>query len=271
VKEYSTRTLYNGVEIPGIGLGTYRMDDAAAARTVAEALAAGYRMIDTASMYGNEQGVGQGVSSSGIPREDVFLVSKVWNTDQGYQRTIGACEQSLKRLNTDYLDLYLIHWPKEQSFETWKAMEKLYRMGKLRAVGVSNFKIHHLQDLADRSDMLPMINQVELHPFYPQKRLRRFCEKLDVLVCSWAPLARGRITEIPQLNEIARSHGKTVSQIVLRWHCQLSAVPIPKTVHAERLRENLDIFDFSLSGEEMKIIASLKRDRIGPDPDLITF
>ncbi len=266
-----TMSLYNGVELPVIGFGTFKIDNESVEAAVNSALEAGYRHIDTASIYGNEAGIGKAVNNSGIPRKEIFITSKLWNSDQGYHSALDAFKNTLEELDTDYLDLYLIHWPKDKNLETWRALEKLYEEGKVRAVGVSNFKIHHIQELIDRCDLVPMVNQVELHPQFPQYRLRSFCEKFDIIIESWGPLMRGGAFSLPLLQEIAESYQRTVAQIVLRWHYQEGLVSLPKSVHPERIKSNLEIFDFELNKDDMKRISSLKGNRIGPDPDTITF
>lgn len=265
-------TLYNGVSIPNVGFGTFRIDDPKTAEaSVTTALEAGYRHIDTAKIYGNEEPVGEAIKKSGIPRNEIFLTSKLWNNEHGYHKAIDAFEDSLRRLSTDYLDLYLIHWPKESNIDTWKAFEKLYRDGRIRSIGVSNFKIHHLQELIDKGKFIPMVNQVELHPQFPQKRLRGFCEKYDILIESWGPLMQGKIFSIPLMNELAEKYKKTVAQLTVRWHLQQHLLPLPKSTHAERIQGNLDVYDFSISDEDMEKIDRLRGDRIGPDPDSIDF
>lgn len=266
-----TIRLYNEVEIPMIGFGTFKIDNASAEDAVTAALRVGYRHIDTASMYRNEEAVGKAVKASGIAREDIFITSKVWNNDQGFHSTLEAFKKSCELLDTDYLDLYLIHWPKDKNLETWRALEKLYADGKVRSIGVSNFKIHHLQQLIDKGEMVPMVNQVELHPQFPQNRLRGYCEKFDIVIESWGPLMQGKAFSIPLLQEIAEEHGKTIAQVVLRWHYQEGLVSLPKTVHPDRMKSNLDIFEFELSKDDIERIATLKGGRIGYDPDTIPF
>ncbi len=265
------RSLYNGVDIPEIGFGTFRMDDDAARLAVYEAVQAGYRHIDTASFYGNEYGVGQALKESGVSREELFITSKVWNTEQGFHAAMRAFDESRHRLDTEYLDLYLIHWPKDLSMQTWSALEKLYEDGKVRSIGVSNFKIHHLQELLDGGEMVPMVNQVELHPQFPQKRLRGFCSKFDILIEAWGPLMQGEAFAHPLLIELADQYRRSISQIVLRWHLQTGSIPLPKTTHSDRMRENLMVYDFELSQEDMQRIGDIAGSRIGPDPDSITF
>lgn len=266
-----TKTLYNGIEIPSVGYGTFLLDNEIVRLTVQTALAAGYRLIDTASMYQNEEGIGKGLRDSGVPREEVFIMSKLWNSEHGFHGALKAFSQSRERLDTDYIDLYLIHWPKEENLETWSALEKLYKDGKVRAIGVSNFKIHHLQEIIDSCEIIPMINQVELHPQYAQQRLRGFCDKFDILISSWAPLMRGNVKDIPLLQKMAEKYAKTPAQIMLRWHLQLGVIPLPKSVREAHIRENIDIFDFELSREEMAAFGQLKGKRLGPDPDIMAF
>jgi len=271
-EESKSFSLYNGVEIPCIGFGTFKIkDDTTAYESVKAALETGYRHVDTAMIYGNEEAVGRAIRESDVPRDQIFLTSKLWNSDHGYHQAIRAFEASLKRLGTDYLDLYLIHWPKERNIETWKALEKLYQDGRIRAIGVSNFKIHHLQEIIDQGKFVPMVNQVELHPQYPQNRLRGFCEKFDIIIESWGPLMQGKIFSIPLMQELAEKYDRSVAQITLRWHYQQHLVSLPKSVHRERIAGNFSIFDFSLSDEDMKMMEQLKGDRLGPDPDTIDF
>lgn len=262
-----TQRLNNGLPMPGIGYGTYLApDDASGARSILDALEAGYRLIDTANVYGNEQTVGRAVRESSIPREEIFITSKVWNTDQGYETTLNAFEASLNRLQTDYLDLYLIHWPipagHEKDYrtlnrETWNAMEKLYRDGRVKAIGVSNFLPRHLEALMEQSDIVPMVNQLEINPRYHQAETVVFCREHGILVESWGPLGRGRVLQEPILCRMADKHQKSVAQICLRWELQLGIVPLPKSVHADRIKANLDIFNFSLDEEDMALIETL--------------
>ncbi|ALC92017.1 glyoxal reductase [Bacillus sp. FJAT-18017] len=269
-----TFLFHNGVEIPYFGLGVYKVEDGQEVEaTIAEALRLGYRLIDTAALYQNEEGVGRAVRNSGIPREDIFITTKVWNSEQGYENTLKAFETSLQKLGLGYIDLYLIHWPVKGKYnETWKALEELYASGKVRAIGVSNFTIDHLKDLMAQSSIKPMANQVELHPVLVQKELREFCAEHGILVQAWSPLARGRILADPLLTSLAGKHGKTPAQIVLRWHLQNRVAVIPKSVTPARLQENTAIFDFELSAEEMNLIDGLDANtRFGPDPDNVDF
>ncbi|WP_339227171.1 aldo/keto reductase [Oceanobacillus sp. FSL K6-2867] len=265
-----TVTLNNGVEIPGFGLGVYKVEDGkTTVNAVKAALNYGYRSIDTASFYNNELGVGQAIREADIPREELFITSKVWNDEQGYESTLEACERSLNKLGLDYLDLYLIHWPVKGKYkETWRAMEKLYNDKKVRAIGVCNFHVHHLQDLLMDSYVQPVINQVEFHPHLSQAELREFCAKENIQLEAWSPLKRGQLLEEPALKEIAKKHGKTTAQIILRWDIQHNVITIPKSITEERIKSNADIFDFSLSESDMEKINGMNiNDRAGTNPD----
>lgn len=266
-------TLNNGVKIPYLGLGTFETDDKTAKASVEEALEAGYRHVDTAAMYRNEKGVGQGVNNNPVPREEVFVTSKVWNSDQGYEQTLKAFDSSLKKLDFDYLDLYLIHWPVPDKFkDTWKALEKLYEDGLIRAIGVSNFTGNHLEDLLADANVVPAVNQVEFHPRLIQQDLRDFCNRHNIRYEAWSPLMKGEILRHPIIVNIAGKHRKTPAQVVIRWDLQKDVISIPKSKTPERIRENADVFDFSLSEEEMQEIDALDQNaRIGPDPNLISF
>ncbi|HEY8365316.1 MAG TPA: aldo/keto reductase [Haloplasmataceae bacterium] len=268
----SSTTLRNGVKMPWLGLGTFKVENGAIAKeAVLKALEVGYRHIDTAKIYGNEESVGQAIKESGIKREEIFLTSKVWNTDQGYEETIQAFYKSLERLETDYLDLYLIHWPKAKNVETWKALEKLYQDKLVRAIGVSNFKIHHIEELMKKTDIIPMVNQVECHPQFPQDELKTYCDNLHIQLEAWAPLMQGKIFNIPIMEKLAEKYHRTIAQIALRWQLQRGVVVIPKSIKANRIIENSQIFDFEIKSEDMELISTLKGERISHDPDLITF
>ncbi|MFC0014150.1 MULTISPECIES: aldo/keto reductase [Allobacillus] len=265
-----TVTLSNGVKIPGFGLGVYKVEDGdTVIHAVSSALKNGYRHIDTATIYDNEKGVGQAVKESGVPREEIFITSKVWNDDQGYESTLKAFEETLEKLDTEYLDLYLIHWPVSGKYkDTYRALEKLYEEGKVRAIGVSNFHVHHLEDLMNDCTITPMIDQVEFHPHLTQSDLRKFCQENNIQFEAWSPLKKGRLFEDPTLMEIAETHGKTVAQVMLRWDIQHDVVTIPKSIREKRIVENADVFDFTLSEEEMKRIDEMNRDeRTGSNPD----
>ncbi len=265
-----TVTLNNGVKMPGFGLGVYKMEDGqSVVQSVKAALKHGYRLIDTASYYHNEEGVGQAVRESGIPREEIFVTSKVWNDQQGYDNTLKAFEDSLEKLGLDYLDLYLVHWPVTGKFkDTYRALEKIYEEGKVRAIGVSNFQVHHLEDLLKDCKIKPVINQVEYHPHLTQEELKVYCEKENIQLEAWAPLKRGGVFDEPIIQELSEKYRKTPAQVILRWDVQHNVVTIPKSVKEQRIIENADIFDFSLTKEEVKQIDSLNRnERSGPDPD----
>ncbi|MDR2010009.1 MAG: aldo/keto reductase [Bacteroidales bacterium] len=266
--------LVNGTEIPMLGFGTWQIEnEKSAINSVKYALQIGYRHIDTAAAYNNEQYIAMGIKESGITRDEIFLTSKLWNSDQGYESTLKAFEKSLKKLDTDYLDLYLIHWPKGmKSIESWKAMEKLYSEGAIKAIGVSNFLQHHLEDFMANIEILPMVDQLEFHPYLVQPELLNFCKKHHIQYEAWSPLMRGEIMEIESLKKIAKKHERSIAQIVLRWDIQMGVVTIPKSEHQDRIRENFQIFDFELTEEEMKIITGLDRGkRTGPDPDNFNF
>ncbi|WP_055668985.1 aldo/keto reductase [Desnuesiella massiliensis] len=271
IKECSI--LSNGVKMPWLGFGTFKVPEGKVVEeAVKEALRLGYRHIDTAAIYKNEEGVGQAIKDSRVPREEIFLVSKVWNTDQGYESTLKAFETSLKKLQTDYLDLYLIHWPKALNKETWKALEELYKEGRVKAIGVSNFKLHNLEELLEDAEIIPMVNQVEFHPQFPQTEIMEICKKHNIQLEAWGPLMQGKIFEIPLMRELAEKYNKTISQIALRWDLQMGVVTIPKSITPERIKENMNIFDFEISKEDMDRIAQLNiGERVGPDPDHITF
>jgi len=270
----SSSKLNNGVEMPWLGLGVFLSEEGSEVENaVKSALAHGYRHIDTAAIYRNERGVGKAMKESGVPREEIFLTSKVWNTDQGYKTTHQAFEDSLERLQTDYLDLYLIHWPKgAKSVDSWKALEELYEAGRIGAIGVSNFLVHHLEDFLPHCKVVPAVNQVEFHPELIQPDLLRYCQHKGIQLEAWSPIMKGRVKDIPLMQEIAVKYGKTPVQVVLRWDIQKGVVTIPKSVKAERICSNADIFDFELTPEEIaKIDALDKNKRIGPHPDHISF
>ncbi len=269
-----TFTLHNGVQMPYFGLGVYLSEDGKeVANAVNWALQEGYRHIDTASIYNNEAGVGEGIRQSGIDRQDVFVVSKVWNSDQGYESTLKAYEDSLNRLKLDYLDLYLVHWPVDGKFkETWRAMEYLYREKRVRAIGVSNFMQHHLEDLLTDAETVPMVNQMEFHPYLVQQDLIDFCNKNTIQYEAWSPLMQGHVFEMEIMKEMARKYNKTIAQIVLRWDLQKGVVTIPKSSKKERIIANADIFDFELAPEDVKKLDELDRGkRFGPDPNNFDF
>ena len=266
--------LNNGVEMPWLGLGVFRSEDGPEVENAVKvALENGYRSIDTAAIYQNERGVGNAIRESEVPREEIFLTSKVWNSNQGYQTTLAAFEESLDKLQTSYLDLYLIHWPKgEKSVETWKALEELYNKGKVRAIGVSNFLVHHLEEFLPKCNVIPAVNQVEFHPELIQPDLVKYCKKKGIQQEAWSPIMKGRVNSIPVIKELAARYNKTPVQIVLRWDIQKGIVTIPKSVTRDRIISNADIFDFELSPEDMEKINQLDQNkRIGFHPDSIPF
>ncbi|MGP4069792.1 aldo/keto reductase [Halobacillus sp. B29] len=265
-----TVTLNNGVPMPKLGLGVYKMEEEQeVVRAVQSALDLGYRHLDTASFYGNESGLGRGIRESGVPREELFITTKVWNDEQGYEETLDAFDRSLDRLGLEYLDLYLIHWPVPGKFtETWKAMEKLYREGRVKAIGVCNFMEHHLEELMDEAQVKPVVDQVEFHPRLYQENLLRYCQDRDIHVEAWSPLARGNYFDEPVLQELAARYDKTAAQIILRWHWQLGIIIIPKSSNKDRQKQNADLFDFSLTNDDMEKISALHTgERIGKHPD----
>ncbi|MDH6656922.1 aldo/keto reductase [Priestia megaterium] len=273
-----TVTLHNGVKMPGFGLGVFKVEEGPELVNVVKiAIKHGYRSIDTAAIYGNEEGVGRGIreglKEAGISRENVFVTSKVWNADLGYDTTIAAYETSLKKLGLDYLDLYLIHWPVEGKYkEAWRALETLYKEGKVKAIGVSNFQVHHLKDLMEDAEIKPVINQVEYHPRLTQKELQAFCEKHHIQLEAWSPLMQGELLNNEVLTEIANKHNKSVAQVILRWDVQNGIITIPKSTKEHRIVENASIFDFELTKEEIERIDELNQNhRVGPDPDNFDF
>jgi 2,5-diketo-D-gluconate reductase A len=263
--------LNDGRSIPQVGLGVYKVADSAAEELVAGALGSGYRHIDTATLYRNERGVGAGVRASGVPREEIFVTTKVWNDEQGRENTLRAFDTSLAELGLDYVDLYLIHWPMPAQglfVETWRALEELKADGRARSIGVSNFEPHHLDVLLKETDTVPTVNQVELHPWLQQRAVREYNAGNGIVTESWSPLARGRVADEPVLDRIAQKHGKSPAQVTIRWHLQLGAVVIPKSSSLDRVRSNFDVFDFELDADDLAAIAALEEDhRTGPHPD----
>lgn len=265
-----TAKLHNGTEMPYLGLGVYKTKDGAEVKAAINfALEAGYRHIDTASFYKNEEGVGEAVKTSAIPREEIFVTTKVWNDDQGYEETLKAFEVSLQKLKMDYVDLYLIHWPVPGKYlETWTALEKIYKEGKAKAIGVCNCLPHHIEAIMDEGHIKPMLLQNEFHPRLVQQPVIDFCKKNEIQYQAWSPLMRGRILENEKLRKLASKYGKSPAQIIIRWDLQKGVITIPKSVHKERIEENADIFDFQLSSEEVALIDSLDREeRTGAHPD----
>ncbi|WP_332275367.1 aldo/keto reductase [Bacillus velezensis] len=271
-------TLHNGVEMPWFGIGVFKVEEGAElVNAVKTALVHGYRSVDTAAIYGNEEGVGegirQGLQEAGLKRENIFVTSKVWNADLGYEETLKAFDTSLEKLGLDYLDLYLIHWPVEGKYiDAWRALETLYRDGRIKAVGVSNFQIDHLKHLMKETEIKPMINQVEYHPRLTQKELLAFCTEQDIQLEAWSPLMQGQLLDHPVLQEIAEKYGKSAAQVILRWDLQNGVITIPKSTKKHRIEENANVFDFELSADDMKRIDDLNENlRVGPDPDNFDF
>ncbi|MEC0092146.1 aldo/keto reductase [Paenibacillus macquariensis] len=274
----ATTTLHNGVKMPWFGLGVYKAQDGdEVIQAVKIAIKNGYRSIDTAALYNNEEGVGQAVSEAmeetGLSREDLFITSKVWNADQGYESTLAAFELTMTKLGLEKLDLYLVHWPVNGKYkDTWRALEQLYKDGRVHAIGVSNFHVHHLQDLMKDAEIKPMVNQVEYHPRLAQLELSTFCKEQDIQLEAWAPLMQGKLLDNATLQEIASKHGKSIAQVILRWDLQNGVVTIPKSTTEHRIIENADVFNFELSAEDMEQINGLNENlRNGPDPDNFNF
>ncbi|MDH6237747.1 aldo/keto reductase [Cryobacterium sp. CG_9.6] len=265
--------LNDGHTIPQLGLGVYKVADDIAADTVQVALEAGYRHVDTAALYENEVGVGQGLARSGVGREDVFVTTKVWNDHHGYDATLRAFDESLTKLGLDYVDLYLIHWPaptQDRYIDTYRALEKIRADGRARSIGVSNFHTHHLDRLLAETDVVPVLNQVELHPWLPQSGVRAYDAAHGILTEAWSPLARGRAIGNDTLDDIGAKYGKSAAQVVIRWHLELGNVVIPKSVTPHRIRDNLNVFDFALDADDLSAIAAFDSgERTGKDPDLL--
>ncbi|WP_329004202.1 aldo/keto reductase [Kribbella sp. NBC_00709] len=265
-------TLDNGVEIPQLGLGVWQVEDAIVTDVVTSAFETGYRHIDTAAAYGNERGVGQAIESSGIPRDDLFITTKLWNNDQGYDSTLKAFDKSLANLGLEYVDLYLIHWQSLQRdlyVDTWKAFEQLYADKRVRAIGVSNFHEPALRRIFEETTIRPAVNQIELHPALPQDELRAFNAENDIVTEAWSPLASGELLDSSALRTIGAKYGKSPAQVMIRWHLQLGNVVIPKSVTPSRIKENFEVFDFRLDNDDMATIADLETGvRTGGDPDV---
>jgi len=272
----STVGFTNGVEIPRLGLGVFKSQPGEETETAVRwALEAGYRHVDTAAFYRNEVDVGRAVNAGIVPREDVFVTSKLWPDDFGYDAALRAFDTTLRELGLPVLDLYLLHWPRKGMVaDSWKALETIYKEGRVRAIGVSNFEPHHIDELMETVEVPPVINQVELSPYLPQMAVREYCRDHGIVVEAWSPLSKGAVLNDPVINEIARRHGKTAVQVTVRWHMQHDIVVIPKSVKRERIVANADVFDFTLSDSEMAEIDGLDRGedgRTGPHPDTIDF
>jgi 2,5-diketo-D-gluconate reductase A len=269
--ELPTLALNDGHSIPQVGLGVYKVSENSVADVVTTAIGAGYRHIDTATLYANEQGVGEGIRRSGIDRDELFVTTKVWNSDHGFDSTMRAFEHSMDLLGLDLLDLYLIHWPaptQDRYVETWRALERLQTEGRVKSIGVSNFHPHHLDRLFAETGIVPAVNQIELHPWLPQREARAFHALNGIVTEAWSPLARGRVLGNPTLDLIAEKHGVTAAQVVIRWHLQLGNVVIPKSVTPSRIAQNIDVFGFELDAADLAGIATLNSgERTGRDPD----
>ncbi len=269
-----TLTLNNGHTIPQLGFGVFQVPPDQVIEPVETALSAGYRLIDTAAAYGNEAGVGKALANSDIPRDELFVTTKLWNSDHGYDNALRAFDESLQKLGLDFVDLYLIHWPmpsRRDQVDTWRALEKVYAEGRARSIGVSNFTIHDLNRLRSQATVVPAVNQIELHPRFPQDELRAYHGEHQIATEAWSPIGQGQgLLEDPTVRSVAEAHGKTAAQVVLRWHLQLGNVAIPKSVTPERIRQNLEVTDFELDDGEMAVLTGMSSQegagRIGPDP-----
>ncbi|OEJ24184.1 oxidoreductase [Streptomyces agglomeratus] len=269
-------TLNNGVEMPQLGFGVWQVPDDEAEKAVGTAIRAGYRSIDTAAIYENETGTGKAIAASGVARDELFVTTKLWNSEQGFDSTLRAFDASLAKLGLDYVDLYLIHWPlpsKDAYLDTYRAFEKIYADGRARAIGVSNFLPEHLERLIGETSVVPAVNQIELHPQLQQARSRAFHAEHGIATEAWSPLGQGKgLLEVPTVVAVARKHGKTPAQAVLRWHLQTGNVVIPKSVTPSRIEENLDVFDFELDADDLAAFAALDEGkRLGPDPATFDF
>ncbi|MFU0790375.1 MAG: aldo/keto reductase [Virgibacillus proomii] len=264
-------TLNNGLKMPQLGFGVWQVPNEEATTAVEKAIEVGYRSIDTAKIYENEQGVGKAIANSNVPREELFITTKVWNTDQGYENTLQAYEESLEKLGLTYVDLYLIHWPTpeyDQYVETYQALEKLYKDGRVRAIGVCNFNVEHLERIIAECEIVPVVNQVECHPYLQQNELKDFCDQHHIYLEAWSPLMQGgKVLQDPVITKIAEKYQRTPAQVVLRWHLQSNHIVIPKSVTPSRMEQNFAVFDFELTPEDMKAIKALDRyERTGPEP-----
>lgn len=264
-------TLNNGLSMPQVGFGVFQISDEEVVTTVTKAFEVGYRSIDTAAAYENERGVGEAIAKSNIPREKLFITTKVRNADQGYENTLKAFDKSLAKLGLDYIDLYIIHWPMpayDEYVETYQALEKLYHDGKVKAIGVSNFNIEHLERIFSECKVKPVLNQIECHPYLQQDELKTFCKQHDIYIESWSPLGQGgEVLNDKVITEIAEKYGKTSAQVIIRWHLQEGSIVIPKSVTPSRIEENFDVLDFELSTDDMEKIAKINRnERKGSDP-----
>ncbi len=275
-------TLSNGVNIPCVGLGTWQTPDGeVCVNSVIEAVKAGYRHIDTAAIYGNEEGVGEAIAKCGLPREELFITTKLWNTDHGYESTLNAFDESMKRLGLDYLDLYLIHWPnpimfrdcwEQKNAESWRAMEELYSAGRIRAIGISNFCVRHMEALMKTAKITPMVNQISLSPGLTQDEIVDYCRAHNILPEAYSPLGTGKVFDVPEMAAFSKKYGKSIAQICLRWSLQMGYLPLPKSVTASRIAENAQIFDFELEESDLRTIATLTNGVVkAGDPDKMNF
>jgi diketogulonate reductase-like aldo/keto reductase len=255
----STKKLNNGVQMPLLGLGTWQNRGKSVIKSINWALEVGYRHIDTASFYKNEKNIGKAIQKIDIARDDIFITSKVWDTEQGYDSTMKAFERSTKKLKTDYLDLYLVHWPRKQRNETWKALEKLYNEGKIKAIGVANFYIHHMEELIDKYSITPAVNQFELSPFLYREELITFCKENEIAVEAYSPLTHGKKLDHPKLKQIAKNYNKSTAQILIRWGLEHGFIEIPKSSDKSHIQQNADVFDFSINSEDMEILDNLEQ------------
>lgn len=266
--------LNNGLEMPWLGFGVFLVEPGDETEVaVRRALDAGYRSIDTAAIYNNEAGVGKAIKESGFAREELFITTKLWNADQGYDSALKAFDESMEKLQLEVLDLYLIHWPVVARYkDSWKALEKLYKDGRVKAIGLSNFQVHHIQDILEIGDVVPTVNQVEFHPRLRQAELHNFCIENKIQLQAWAPLMQGKALDIPELVKLGEKYGKSPAQILIRWDLQLQVLTIPKSITPHRIVENCQVFDFHISDQDMAAIDNLNKDeRVGPDPDNFDF
>jgi len=270
----SSKTLNNGIKMPWFGLGVFKVKDGSQVEKASKwAIEASYRSIDTAAVYGNEKGVGSGVRDSGISREEIFVTTKLWNGDQRSGRVEEAFQDSLDRLGLGYVDLYLIHWPVEGHYKaSWRILETIYETGRAKAIGVSNFMIHHLQDLLQNANIVPAVNQIEFHPYLQQPDLVAYCQEHNIQLEAWSPLMKGQVLKVPELKQLAKQYGKNPIQITLRWLLQREIIVIPKSTKKKRIQDNAKVFDFELTAADMALIDGLDRaKRVGPDPDNFSF
>lgn len=273
-------TMANGVQIPCVGFGTWKTPAEQTVESVLAAIKAGYRHIDTARAYGNEKAVGQALIQSGVSRKEMFITTKLWNAHQGYESTLKAFDKSLAALQSEYVDLYLIHWPQDSNFfdnwqemnqETWRAFEELYQAGKVRAIGFSNFRPHHIENILKHAQIKPMVNQIEFHPGMDQSETREYCREHQIVMEGWSPLGSGSVFNSAEMQRIAEKYQKSIAQICLRWAVQNDVIPLPKSVTPERIQENAQIFDFQIEEEDMKKIAEVDCGFSGLDPDHLTY